>query len=201
MRPSTWVKLAGSVAGFCISLPCAAQSAEAASPTVVHLKGAEPGMTFEVSHRGQTTAGTRCSDPCAVTARPGRYELRAFRGDAALGSAGLKVTGPATFEVSPPNVGRRQTGLALGVTGAALVVAGVAAVIYGTAQRHDCGFDETCKSRYTSTMWLGAAGVGVGGALTSVGFVLFGTSRSPKVRLIAQPRSPTEGSLAAAMTF
>lgn len=198
LRASEWLKWVGSGAALLVAMPC---NAEPAPLAVVHLKGAEPGMTFEVTPRGQVAAGPRCSDPCQVTAPPGRYELRVFRGDAGLGSAGLKVTGPASFEVSPPNLGRQQTGLALGITGAALVVAGFASVIYAIDQRRDCGLDESCKDRYTSTVWLGTAGVGLGGVLTSVGFILFGTSRSPKVRLVAQPRSPSEASVSAAVTF
>ena len=182
-------------------LSSVASAAEPAKSAVVRVTGAEPGMSFDVAQPGRVPTTPRCTDPCQITAPPGKYELHVYRGDQALGTTRLKVSGPASFEVSPPNLARQKTGLALGITGSAFILAGFIAVGYAISERHDCGLDEACRDRYVSTVWYGTGAVALGAVLSPIGWVLFGTSRSPKVKLVPEPRAREGGSLSAAIAF
>lgn len=196
---SWWVGLAASGAVL-LSSPLVA-AAEPAGTITVQLRGTEPGMTFAVARPRERALGPRCSDPCQLTAPNGKYELHVFRGDAALGTTSLRVSGPAFFQVSPPNLSRQRAGLTLGITGSAFLLAGFVAVTYAITARHDCGLDETCRNRYVDTLWYGTGAVALGTVLSPIGWVLFGTNRSPKVRLVPEPRRARDGSLSVALTF
>lgn len=175
--------------------------AQSQNLAVVQVRGTDPGTTFEIARPGLSSTRARCANPCQITAPQGKYELHVYRGDRELGTAGLKLTGPASFEVSPPNLERQKMGLTLGITGSAFFLAGLVAVAYGTSERHRCGLDAACRDRYESTLWYGAGAAVLGGILSPIGWVLYGTSRSPKVRVLPASQGSRDFSLRAAVTF
>lgn len=190
------------VLGAMVTLSGSVCRAEDAPKTSVRVLGEEPDMTFEVLPRGQTGPGQRCSSPCEVVAPPGRYQLRVYRGAVPLGGRRLRIDGPAEVRVSPPNVARQNTGLALGITGSALFVAGFGASIYALVANSECRLeDDPCRNEHNSTLVLGVATMLAGAVLAPIGWVMYGVNRSPRLTITPLATGPHGAGMHAALAF
>src|SRR6187399_3431794 len=147
--------------------PCRAQNPAKA---VLHVRGAQPGLTYEMVPHRQRGPGTRCSDPCEVVAPPGNYDLRVFAAGEKLGTERVTVEGSADWRVTPPDVYTSRVGLGLGVVGSAVFMGGLVAITLGGM---GCQGEGGCSNDQRSALQVGLGALIGGAVMAPLGWVIF----------------------------
>jgi len=172
-----------------LATPCRAQNSPKA---VLHVRGTQPGLTYEMVPHRQHSPGPRCSDPCEVVAPPGKYDLRVFSAGEKLGSERVTVEGSADLRVTPPDVDTSRTGLRLGIVGSALFMGGLVAI---TLAGMGCDGEGGCSSDQRTTMLVGLGALVGGAVMAPIGWVMFAKNRRPRIEILP-PGAATAGSSA-----
>ncbi|HVU04213.1 MAG TPA: hypothetical protein VHE30_20790 [Polyangiaceae bacterium] len=131
----------------------------------------------------------RCTTPCFARLPTGRYKLHVAKTEDTLaGSRVFDLDGTSRVEVSPDEPWQRTTGLVLGIGGPVAIVTGIVLLVTEATSRsvHSCA-DDTCswheEAPSDSVVAAGALLIVGGLAATPIGWVMFGKSFKPEVRV------------------
>ncbi len=137
----------------------------------LRLHSDQPEVRYQLFAPGGPAPVASCTGSCTVYVKPGRYRLHASRTSSTReGSIVVHVQSDSRVLVSPRGYASRWIGLGTAVAGMGMVVGGLAAAVAGN--------DTVTR--------IGAATFLAGAAMTPVGWVIFGRSYRPSVRLLPE---------------
>lgn len=173
----------------------AARSRGAASPprkerkprdgeVAVHIHSDQPAARYELFDPDFPKPVAGCTGSCTVYVLPGRYRLTVSPTHSTrAGTSSVRVEHGTRLEVSPRGYASRWAGLGTAVGGMGTMVAGVTLLATGS---------KASGSRFA----VGLASFLMGAAATPIGWVIFGKSYRPSVRVL--PPHHGEGDAASA---